>query len=221
MKQNKTKPKRTSEMISCHSLSSVPAANCRFASWSCVRHASREARDKADGKGNDKNSSDSHCSCDPRPRSTVSAWPLSLMARPPITGGLFTYSLPPNVFASGILRFGGVALGVGLTGVVVGSTLIHAATGQELGSLITSVGRCVPPQLVWAAKLCVGFPLLGHLLGGVRDIGWHLGVQSLEKDYCRSTSLAIIFLSLTSSCALAVTRIPFKSKVQGKFMSDQ
>ena len=149
-------------------------------------------------------------SIDPRPRSAVSAWPLSLRARAPVAPGMFVYRFPPNVFASGILRFGGVALGAGFTGVVLCSAALYAATARKLGWFITAFGEGVPRPLVCAGKMCVCFPLLGHFLGGVRDIGWHMGVQSLEKGYCQGTSLGIIALSLAGSGALAFARFPAK-----------
>lgn len=145
---------------------------------------------------------------DPRPRSTVSAWPLSLRARPPVAPGMFTYRFPMNVFASGILRFGGVALGAGFTGVVLCSSALYAATARKLGWFITAFGESVPRPLVCAGKMCVCFPLLGHFLGGLRDIGWHMGIQSLEKGYCQGTSLGIVVLSLAGSGALAFARFP-------------
>lgn len=154
---------------------------------------------------------------DPRPRNTVSAWPLSLKVRYPTSPGMFTYRFPPNVFASGILRFGGVALGVGFTGVVLGSTGLYAATVEKkkLGYFITSLGESLPRSLICACKMCVCFPLLGHFLGGIRDIGWHLGIQSLEKEYCKGTSLGIIALSLAGSGALAFTRFgPYDTKLK-------
>lgn len=152
---------------------------------------------------------DDDCTLDPRPRSTVSAWPLSLKARAPVAPGMFTYRFPPNVFASGILRFGGIALGVGFTGVVLGSAALYVATAKRLGHFITAFGKNVPRPLICAGKMCVCFPLLGHLLGGLRDMGWHFGIQSLEQAYCRRTSLAIIILSLAGSGALAFTRFPY------------
>ena len=147
-------------------------------------------------------------SVDPRPRSTVSAWPLSLRARAPVAPGMFTYRFPMNVFASGILRFGGVALGAGFTGVVLFSSALYAATARKLGWFITSIGESVPRPLLCAGKMCVCFPLLGHFLGGLRDLGWHMGIQSLEKGYCQGTSLGIVALSLAGSGALASARFP-------------
>ena len=106
------------------------------------------------------------------PHITIYAWPVSAIASISIRGMLFFYFVEfSNIFT---LKVTGVALTVGMYGIGLGSL-----AGLDVAPIMQDIGNSGVGAL---AKFSISFPIIYHLLGGMRHLYWEKMPDGLTNE---------------------------------------
>eukprot|EP00466_Bigelowiella_natans_P019180 jgi/Bigna1/52072/estExt_Genewise1Plus.C_50106 len=120
------------------------------------------------------------------------------LATRPTSPDVKIYKFPVAALSSITNRITGVLLSIGCAGVGAAAITIDCNVPVIIDSIKTSA-----PVLVPAMKLCVGFPLVYHYLGGVRHLVWDYTLKGLDISSMEQSSYALFGGSAVISLVLA------------------
>ncbi|KAH3760708.1 mitochondrial succinate dehydrogenase complex subunit C [Pelomyxa schiedti] len=125
-----------------------------------------------------------------------------LCGRRMLSPALFSYRWPLNALCSGTHRATGVALVIGFGGIMLGglSSHFHPAMRQY-------VKRYGGGWAGYVIRWCVAFPMLYHMLAGLRHLAWDYGLFGFDMNHCHQSSVALLGTSFLGGSLLSMLKL--------------